>query len=514
MFSLSILIYSIQRTYSQCRRSSQVIFGRTYFTEGLCSPARCPPSLRGHFCNGFVFAELENPAPNPSFHPIFLNSSTTSVKPRIDSDWPSVITESAGESLSPAGALILNQNMSRTFSFSARLALMSSLSIAICAGQTVVSCHVILQKENRGAFAQNLVDIVHQLDNSRLGEVIAGSWEEQNIRASDKDVKHRLRVDLSSPSGLYTLNTGREDVLVAHWDNSVGSIPAKAMWLWNAHWVDTVVFEVDPSLLQPNAFAQFLESVVIWKNEGGISEGAEFRADSSGAISGNGSLGNTWSFAAKGFDNTAFISISWDKDGSNGPLGATYVTERFPPLASRLKALSKEELFRELRRSYWSYHVREQIFIMELASRGELTDSDFRRLIFPAGHVLVPSPVNFDLLAVMAALERTNELRVYAEAITNVLLTTHPEPGVEYRGWMDAMNWLGQLHRAGIDSTDAALQLIRREEFTDACLRFLERSGKKRETMKRLSETPVAPRFQPLKDQILKANGYRADLHP
>jgi hypothetical protein len=164
---------------------------------------------------------------------------------------------------------------------SSKLVLFSSLAIAACGGQTFVSRHVTLQKD-RLVSVQTLIDVIPELDTRKLGEVIAGGWEEQNVRASDKDVKLRLRVDLSSPSGLYTLKTGGEDVLVAHWDQSVGTFHSKGAWLWNAPRVDTVVFEVDPSFLQPGALAQFLESVVMWRDEGGITQGAELRADSFG----------------------------------------------------------------------------------------------------------------------------------------------------------------------------------------------------------------------------------------
>ena len=63
---------------------------------------------------------------------------------------------------------------------------------------------------------------------------------------------------------------------------------------------------------------------------------------------------------------------------------------------------------------------------------------------------------------------------------------------------------LGNLGRAGIDSTATALRLLRREEYAKACLFDLRTEGRAPETLKALTETPVPSRFQPEKDLAIE----------
>ena len=294
--------------------------------------------------------------------------------------------------------------------------------------------------------------------------MVLGSWEEQNLVVSARAARRLFRVDLMAPSGLYTLKTKSEDILVAHWDLPDATTLARGIWLWNAPASDTLVFEVDPSVLQRNALAAFLERTVIWSDDGGPTNRVEVRFDSSGIAAGTGSFEHVppgvacWRVAASEVGDVAFVSIAWDKGNSDeNPVGTVFVPERFPPLAVRLKALSREELFGEIGKQPYSpanLGMRDEVVIGELLSRGDLSESDFRRLIFPRGHGPVGKSANEQLNAVLSALNRSKELPRYAAMITNVLLTTLPERGVDYVGHYDAVNWLGALNRAGINPSD------------------------------------------------------------
>ena len=402
------------------------------------------------------------------------------------------------------------------------ITLVTLVAVASCLAQTRDVSHVALRQETYSGPLKDLDQIVGLLDARRLRPATALSWEGQNLAVSVRAACRLLRADLSAPSGIYTLETESGDVLVARWQISDSPYGASFAWLWNTPETDTLIFQVDPSMLQADALRAFLERIVIWSDDHGPTKSVSIGLRPTGTAVGKGSFEGVpagvdfWSLAAAKEGEEAFISISWLKgNGDEKPLGSVHVRERFPPLADRLKTVPIEALYSEIGKRHGPNPrpdpgARDEIVIGEILSRGELSESDIRRIVFPAS-TKVPATTkgrrtsgmiaNSRLASLLAATSRRKELPKYASALADLLLTSPADSGAAHA---QAVSLLGALHRAGIDANDTALQLLRRDEFVGVSLAFLARFAHGPDIVNQLSETQVPPQFQSLKKETLQ----------
>jgi hypothetical protein len=166
--------------------------------------------------------------------------------------------------------------------------------------------------------------------------------------------------------GTYTFSANSGDVLVARFAVGDATRPERAVWIWDTPENTAAILEVDASLLQPGQLIPYCESLLLW-SEGPFEPRSlklSYASGDRGMESINGWLdqkltatGNYHiSLRAASLSGRGYIAVEMTKAAfyAEYPPEALHVPERFPPLRSRLGALTVQSLFDEIGNGYQS----------------------------------------------------------------------------------------------------------------------------------------------------------------
>ena len=220
----------------------------------------------------------------------------------------------------------------------------------------------------------------------------AGTWEAKNLDATIEAARAAFSFQFGEASGFYTVESPAGDVLVAEWGNND---PLRRVWLWDDPRSITFIFAGEPSLIEPGNLASFCERTIRWQDDSGIVKSLELGVLPSGDVVGNavyptneiGAL--AWWLSTASVRGVGYLAIGMTKAffGSTYPLGTLRVSERFPPLSSRLKIVGRAALFDEIGKGYKAPAMitypgsRDEIVLEELTSRGSLSEPEISRIV-------------------------------------------------------------------------------------------------------------------------------------
>ena len=403
------------------------------------------------------------------------------------------------------------------------------LSAAACYAQTDAPNHVFVVQEVEprppASRTEEFRTIVSGLQADKLRLLVPGSWEDQVLTGARKAAAASLRVKLADSDliGDYTLTTDQGDVLIACWRGAERGRAEKAIWLRDAPRSTTFVMEIDPTVLQPHAFVQYIEGLFQWDTfiklksikltylapERGEQWVVATAIDHEKWQVASPSVGMGMIGESKGSEGYVGVILGKLIFPNAYPPDAVDVPERFPPLRQRLHTTPRPELFIELGKGYdprmgFSYPTNRDAIVMgELLSRGALSQAELRQVLvgpFDKGDYHSALLLGERATAFFRAAEEHNQVGVYALAIANVFLDVPIHGAGDY----PVGRVFGAMERNRIDFSSGAFAFLEHARYVRPSLAYLGRFAHDKATLQRLSAINVAPEFKKEKERALR----------
>jgi len=364
--------------------------------------------------------------------------------------------------------------------------------------------------------------IVLELDPAKLSPVVPGSWEAQVVSGVRKSAGDTVRLHLQDPDlpAILTFPSSEGDVLLARWNAADPGRPDRATWLWDTPFWDIFIVEVDATVLRADQLARYCSELFVWDN-GPIdlrSLRLTYLNSEPGKqeVAGVGEYLKTerglyWmglSALARGDRGYIGVGLSKSISGSSEP-GANWVRERFPPLRDRLVSWNRDALLEEVGKDSLPKGTnaptllsrRDAIVLRELLSRGPLSDTEVRRILFDGLH-RGGEQILERVIAFLDALESRNEVEAYAPSLESAFLGAPIHPVYE-----DVVmgHVVAAMDRHGIDFSRASLSFLERGQYVGQSLLYLENHARDVETLSKVENTSVRPEMEDAKKFAIKA---------
>ena len=318
-----------------------------------------------------------------------------------------------------------------------------------------------------------------------------------------------------------TIGSPDGDVFVARWNDLPGRTE-KVIWLWDTPSLTTFIIEVDSSALQPKELANYCENLFIWDNFIKLSSlRLVFSSTAAGHERATGSASYLQTergtlrlgLGAEAADGKGYITVGMSKSLFSYPPEADGVSERFPPLRTRLDSESRPALLSELGKGYGSGATlimyprnRDEIVLAELFSRGPVNDIELSEIVlgkFGDGKIEHTQVVLLRFTALVRALEEKRQLKQYLPALTRLLI----EDVAPIAGPMSnpiAGHLFGTLEAYKIDATPTAFAFLEHDRFVVLSLLCLQQNLRDSAMLDKLTNLLIDPEFQDAKRRAVE----------
>jgi hypothetical protein len=196
----------------------------------------------------------------------------------------------------------------------------------------------------------------------------------------------------------------------------------------------------------------------------------------------------------------AYIGVTLSTSITAGGPPGSGVRERFPPLRERVPSWSRDALLEEVGKGFsprdnlLRYPAsRDAIILTELLSRGPVSDAEVRRILiggFDQGDVRSSEVIDSRVIAFLEALESRNELPAYAAPLATALLGAPIHAVVE---GMLMGHVMAAMDRHGVDFSKEALSFLRRGQYVEESLWYLQHHVRGANTLREIERSPVRP---------------------
>lgn len=400
------------------------------------------------------------------------------------------------------------------------------LSIVIAAAmahtafaQTAPTRRVVLRAGSYNSGIQaHIAEIVQIIEAAKLRTPFDGTLEWQLIERAKAVAPLTIRRNITGADGVQTALTSSGDVLIARL--VAAQHKERAVWLWDTPWSTVFVFEISSAQFEAGQLVAYLDELLVWDQHPTKLSALElYYHPLSGLerqVSGRGKYPPqeagmfNWWLEGLSKEGRAYVAVGTTKAffGKTYPIEAL-VSERFPPLRDRLRAVSRTTLFDELGKGYKSPLIRsypaarDQIVLDELLARGQLSDLELQQVVFGKFERDRKEwqVVNSRLLNFLNAARQRANLSSYADALMRLCLAATENSSLNET---TVLGMFGVLARNRVDASPVAFSLVERDQFAKSGLYYLGNHAQGEAAMQRLSSTNVRPQLHRTKEDALQ----------